>query len=82
MDSSRIRQPILFRLLDGSFSTQPCNATFDSLPAVGYTLCPILDSRSIASFHREPGSRAASGVYFCRLSFGSKTLTRSFINTM
>jgi hypothetical protein len=149
VDSSRIRQPILVSLLDGSFSSPSYRwasgtATFDSLPAADYPFCLILDSRSIAGVQREPGdepggpgsfalypalpnpsrggarirfdlprrgrarlvlynllgqevrtlfdgeaspgphlvpwdaSRAASGVYFYRLSFGSKTLTRSF----
>lgn len=150
-DSSRIRQPILVSMLDGSFSTPfyrwaSGTATFDSLPAADYPFCLILDSRSIAGVEREPGeapkgpgsfalypalpnpvrgtarirfdlprkglaklvlynllgqevrtlfdgeaspgphlvtwdaSRAAAGVYFYRLSFGSKTLTRSFIH--
>jgi hypothetical protein len=61
VDSSRIRQPILVSLLDGSFSSQPYRwasgtATFDSLPAADYPNCLILDSRSIAGVQREPGN--------------------------
>jgi hypothetical protein len=151
VDSSRIHQPILVSMLDGSFTSPSYRwaggtATFDSLPAADYPNCLILDSRSIASVQREPGiepesslslalypalpnpvrgrarirfdlprkgkvrlalynllgqevqtlfegeaspgphlvswdgSRAASGVYFCRVSFGKQTLTRSFIH--
>jgi hypothetical protein len=60
VDSSRIHQPILVRLLDGSFSTPSYRwasgtATFDSLPAADYHYCLILDSRSIAGVQRELG---------------------------
>ena len=150
-DSSRIREPILVSLLDGTFSSPSYRwasgtATFDSIPAADYPYCLVLDSRSVAGAHREPGdepqgpgsfalypavpnpargkaqirfdlprkgrarlilynllgqevqtlfegeaspgphfvrwdgSRAASGVYFFRLCFGSQTLTLSFIH--
>jgi len=150
-DSSRIHQPILVSMLDGSFTSPSYRwaagtAIFDSLPAADYPNCLILDSRSIASVQREPGiepesslslalypalpnpvrgtarirfdlprkgrvrlalynllgqevrtlfeeeaspgphivtwdgSRTAAGVYFCRVSFGNQTLTRSFIH--
>lgn len=60
VDSSRIHQPILVSLLDGSFTSPSYSwasgtATFDSLPAADYPFCLILDSRSVASVQREPG---------------------------
>lgn len=60
VDSSRIHQPILVSLLDGSFSSPPYqwasgSATFDSLPAADYPYCLVLDSWSVAAVHKEPG---------------------------
>ena len=61
VDSSRIRQPILVSMLDGSFSTPSYSwasgtATFDSLPAADYPYCLILDNRSVAGVQRDPGN--------------------------
>lgn len=59
LDTSRIRQPVLVNLLDGSFVAQSYRwaggvATFDSLPAGDFPYCLIPDSRFLEGVARLP----------------------------
>jgi len=59
LDTSRIHQPVLVDLLDGSFVSQAYRwtagiATFDSLPAADYPYCLIPDSRALEGVARQP----------------------------